>query len=106
MYLVCNDVAGFPFGSSIRIVPLARTEENHMAIEPAYQVDRNPDEIVLRLRRNEVNEARISRFLSYLELASIRDRSRLSAEAAAELADEVDQAVWKKNRARLSGHGP
>lgn len=76
-----------------------------MALEPAYQVDRNEDEIVVRLRRNEVNEARVSRFVSYLELALIRDRSRLSAEAAAELADEVDQAVWKKNRDRLSGRG-
>ena len=77
-----------------------------MAIEPPYQVDRNQDEIIVRLRRNAVNEERVSRILSYLELASIRDRSRLSAEAAAELADEVDQAVWKKNRDRLSGREP
>jgi hypothetical protein len=84
---------------------MACTEENQMAIEPAYQVDRNEDEIVVRLRRNAVNEERVSRFLSYLEVASIRDRSRLTAERAAELADEVDQAVWKKNRDRLSGRG-
>lgn len=76
-----------------------------MANEPAYQVDRNEEEIVVRLRRNAVNEERVSRFLSYLRMASIRDRSRLTAEAAAELADEVDQAVWKKNRDRLSGRG-
>jgi hypothetical protein len=74
-----------------------------MAIEPAYQVDRNQDEIIVRLRRSAVNEERVSRIISYLELASIRGRSRLTAERAAELADEVDQAVWKKNRDRLSG---
>ncbi|HEY7770841.1 hypothetical protein [Longimicrobium sp.] len=76
-----------------------------MATEPAYQVDRNENEIIVRLRRNAVNEERASRIISYLELASIRDRSRLTAEGAAELADEIDQAVWKKNRDRLSGHG-
>jgi hypothetical protein len=101
--LVCNDVAGSRILEARDGASRACIEENHMATEPAYQVDRNEDEIVVRLRRTDVNEERVSRFLSYLEVASIRDRSRLTAERAAELADEVDQAVWKKNRDRLSG---
>lgn len=73
-----------------------------MAIEPAYQVDTNEDEIVVRIRRNAVDEAQVSRFLDYLELASIRDRSQLSEEAASELAAEIDAAIWERNRHRVT----
>ena len=73
-----------------------------MAIEPAYQVDTSDDEIVVRIRRSAVDEAQVTRFLDYLELASIRDRSQLTEEAAAEFADEIDRAIWEKNRHRVS----
>ena len=52
-----------------------------MAIEPAYQVDRNDDEIIVRFPQSAVNEARVAQFVAYLERASIRDRSQLSVDA-------------------------
>jgi hypothetical protein len=72
--------------------------------QPAYQIDRSsPDEIVVRIRRGALSDEKISRFLALLDLETIREKSQLTAEAAQELADEIDRAVWEKNRHRVSG---
>lgn len=68
--------------------------------EPANRIDVDEHEIVIRLRRGDVDAARVSRFLDLLLLDSIRKRSQLSAADAADLADEIDRAVWDRARSR------
>jgi hypothetical protein len=69
--------------------------------EPAYRIDSDDREIVVRLRRDVLDREEVSRFLDYLELEAIRRRSRLSKADAVELADEVDQDVWAGLRAKI-----
>lgn len=86
---------------SEEIMPIAAPLE--AGSEPSYQIDRsNPDEIVVRIRRGMLSDEKISRFLALIELETIREKSQLTEEAAQELADEIDHAVWEKNRHRVS----
>ena len=71
--------------------------------EPAYRIDVEEDEVIVRLRRDALPREQMSRFLDFLELEAIRGRSGLTTEDAAVLADEVDQAVWERARAHVSG---
>jgi hypothetical protein len=67
--------------------------------EPAYRIDIEEQDIVVRVRRDMVGREEVSRFLDYLELESVRRRSQLSESDATALADEVDRAVWERVRA-------
>lgn len=67
--------------------------------EPAYRIDIEEQDIVVRVRRDVLDREEVSRFLDYLELESIRRRSQLCESDAAALADEVDRAVWERTRA-------
>ncbi len=66
--------------------------------EPAYRIDIEEKDIVVRVRRDVLGREEVSRFLDYLELESIRRRSQLSETDAAGLADEVDREVWARVR--------
>lgn len=68
--------------------------------EPAYRIDVGEQEMVVRLKRGVLGRDQVSRFLDFLELESIRQRSELTEADAALLADEIDDAVW----ARARGH--
>lgn len=74
-----------------------------MAAEPAYSIDVQDHDIVVRLRRDVLGREEVSRFLDYVELQSIRRRSELSAADAAALAAEIDQKVWERTRAHVPG---
>lgn len=74
-----------------------------MAAEPAYSIDIQDRDIVVRLRRDVLGREEVSRFLDYLELESIRCRSELSAADAAALAAEINKGVWERTRAHVSG---
>lgn len=67
-----------------------------------YRIDSSGAEVVVRFSRELLSDEQISRFLDYVELESIRQKSELTEEDAAALADEIDQAVWEKNRHRVS----
>jgi hypothetical protein len=69
--------------------------------QPAYRIESNGDEVVVRFRRNGLTDAQITRYLALMELDAIRQRSELTEEAARELADEIDRAVWEKAKRRL-----
>jgi hypothetical protein len=73
-----------------------------MVSQPAYKIDSSGTEVVVRISRERMTDEQISRFLDYVELESIRQKSELTEEAAAALADEIDQAVWEQNRHRVS----
>lgn len=76
-----------------------------MAAEPAYRIDFDEKDLVVRVSRDAVDADQVSRFLDYLELESIRRRSELSEEDARELAAEVDGAAWERLRSHLPGRG-
>ncbi len=73
-----------------------------MAAEPAYRIDFEERDLVVRVSRDAIDADQMSRFLDYLELESIRRRSELSEEDARTLAAEVDRAAWE----RIRGHLP
>jgi hypothetical protein len=66
--------------------------------EPAYRIDVEEQEVVVRLRRGVLGREEVSRFLDFLELESIRQRSELAEADAEALADEIDRAVWARTR--------
>lgn len=72
-----------------------------MAAEPAYRIDIEERDLVVRVRRDMLDQEQVSRFLDYLELESIRRRSELSDEDARALAQEIDRGAWERVRGRL-----
>jgi hypothetical protein len=72
-----------------------------MAATPAYRIDIEGQEIVVRLPRSLLNRDEVSTFLDYLELQAIRRRSELSQEQAEALAEEIDRSTWEAVRARI-----
>lgn len=72
-----------------------------MSAPPAYSIDLQDSEIIVRLNSDLLDQDDVSRFLDYLELKSIQRRSGLSKDDAAVLADEIDQSVWQQHRAQL-----
>ena len=61
-----------------------------------YKIDYEDKDIVIRLDTDLIDKEALSRFLDYIELESIRKRSKLSKEQALKLAKEVDREVWRK----------
>lgn len=71
--------------------------------DPAYRIDVEDEDLVVRLKRDLVDREEVSKFLDYLELESLRRRSQLTEADAAALADEIDRAGWERNRLRVEG---
>jgi predicted RNA polymerase sigma factor len=74
-----------------------------MAAEPAYRIDIEERDLVVRVRADLLGREEVSKFLDYLELESTRRRSSLSEEDATALAEEVDRSVWDRVRSHVSG---
>ena len=74
-----------------------------MAAEPAYRIEVEEQDLVVRVRRDVVDQAQVSRFLDYLELESLRARSELSDADAQAIAREIDEAVWERTRHHVPG---
>ena len=65
-----------------------------MVARGAYSVAIEDEEIVVRLKAGVLDREAVIKFLDFLELESIRQRSRLTANDAAGLAQEIDASVW------------
>ena len=63
---------------------------------PSYQINVENKDVIVRFRRDMIDETTLGLFLDYLEMESIRKRSQLTEAQAAELAKEIDATVWKK----------
>ena len=61
-----------------------------------YKIDSKDKDIIIRLDTDLIDKEALSRFLDYIELESIRKRSKLSKEQALKLAKKVDREVWRK----------
>jgi hypothetical protein len=65
-----------------------------------YTVVNENGEIVIRIERAAFDSKRVAALLNLLEFESIRQKSKLTAEEAESLANEINQNVWavvKKN---------
>lgn len=74
-----------------------------MTEHPFYQVSVDDQEIIIKLNKELVDKATLENILDYLKLESIRQKSQLTEEQAAILADEIDQAVWVKLKPKFFG---
>jgi hypothetical protein len=83
-------------------MPTAALEE--MIAQPAYQVEEDGKDLVVRIPASAVTRERLERFLDWIQFESLKSRSQLTEADAAELAREVKHAVYLANRHRA--HGP
>lgn len=70
-----------------------------------YEIETEQDSIVIRLPRELANDEGLVRFLDYLEMQDIRQRSELSEEDAEKLAAEVKRDAWQRVRHLFQGEG-
>ncbi len=66
-----------------------------------YTITLEKNDIVVRLDRDLIDEEALARLLDYVELESIRKRSKLTEEQASRLTEEVDQAAWESSRPKF-----
>ena len=70
-----------------------------MSAQPAYKIDvRGDDGFTLDVPGGVLDRERVSRFLDYLILEAAREQSQLTPEEAAEIADDIDKAIWEQVR--------
>ena len=67
----------------------------------AYTVSMDEDQVAVRIDRNLFSSETVTRFLDWLRLESIRQRSQATQEDIDTLAEEVDRAAWAKIKERL-----
>lgn len=68
-----------------------------------YEIETDQDSILIRLPRKLANDEGLVRFLDYLEMQDIRQRSELSEEDAKKLATEVKRDAWERVRHLFKG---
>jgi hypothetical protein len=69
-----------------------------MATAPAYTFEREDDSYVIRVSSELVDEAEIVSLLDHLRFKAIRNKSELTEEEAAMLANDVKQAAYDRVR--------
>ena len=60
------------------------------------ELDRDQEDFVIRVPRKATDEETLRSFVNYLSVELIARRSKLTAEAAESLAEEVKQAAWTR----------
>lgn len=70
--------------------------------QPAYRIESDGDEVVVRFRRNGLSDRQITHRLALMELDAIRQKSELTEADALALGKQVNRAVWERARQRLN----
>ncbi len=68
------------------------------AIAQPYQISSNNQEVTIKLNRSLIEQDKLEQFLDYLFIKSIQQKSQLSEEMANELINEIDNAIWEKQK--------
>jgi hypothetical protein len=68
-----------------------------------YSIILEEEDVVIRVHGDLVDQEALTKLLDYLELESIRKRSKLTEAQANVLAAEVDRNVWEKTKEKLIG---
>lgn len=66
-----------------------------MAYTPSYQIAIDKRDVVVRFRRDMIDQTALGKFIDYLELESIRKRSKMTEAQASALAAKIDRSVWE-----------
>jgi hypothetical protein len=69
-----------------------------MAIKPPYSVERENRDWVIRVNSDVIDRDKMSDFLDYLVVESLREQSGLTEDDADALAREVKQGAWERVR--------
>lgn len=73
-----------------------------MSNNPYYNLSVDEQNIIIKIDKKAIDYQQLTQLLNYLELKSISQRSQLTEEVAAELANEIDSTVWSKVKSKLS----
>jgi hypothetical protein len=63
-----------------------------------YSIAVEDQDIIIRLNSGLIDQDALAKLLDYLELESIRKRSRLTQEQASTLANEIDRKIWENTK--------
>ena len=66
-----------------------------MDYTPSYRIVIEKRDVVVRFRRDMIDQTALGKFLDYLKLESIRKRSKMTEAQASALAAEIDRSVWE-----------
>ncbi|WP_424102852.1 hypothetical protein [Moorena producens] len=72
-----------------------------MSNNPYYNLSVDDQTIIIKIDKTAIDYQQLTQLLNYLELNSISQRSQLTEEVAAELADEIDYTVWSLVKSKL-----
>ena len=67
-----------------------------------YTIAKENMDLVVRVQGGSLDGDALAKFLDYLEMETIRRRSRLSNEQAEAMADEIDQSIWAESRQKYT----
>lgn len=65
-----------------------------MSNKSLYEITLENQDIVVKIDRNLISQDRMTKFLDYLELEIIRNRSQLSETDAENLAEQINRDIW------------
>jgi hypothetical protein len=63
-----------------------------------YQITSNNREVIIKLNRDLIEQAQLEQFLDYLSIKSMQQKSQLSEHSANALVNEINDAVWEKQK--------
>lgn len=69
-----------------------------MATVQPYQITTSNQEVVITLNRSLIEQEKLEQFLDYLSIKAIQQKSQLSEESANQLINEIDNALWEKQK--------
>jgi len=68
-----------------------------LSVQP-YEIISNNQEVIVKLNRSLIEQEKLEQLLDYLFIKSLQQKSGLSENNADQLIDEIDNAVWKRQR--------
>lgn len=69
----------------------------------SYNITLDNQDIIIKFNKNILDRESLTKFLEYIELETLRNRSNLTQEQAITLADEIDHDVLLKIKHKFVG---
>jgi hypothetical protein len=69
-----------------------------LTLAQPYQISSNNQEVTIKLNRSLIDQDKLEQFLDYLFIKSIQQKSQLTEQIANELMNEIDNAIWEKQK--------
>ncbi|MBP0029935.1 hypothetical protein [Roseofilum sp. Guam] len=72
-----------------------------MSNKSLYEITLENEDIVVKIDRNLISQDRMTKFLDYLELEIIRNRSQLCETDAENLSEQINRDIWSNLQDKL-----